>query len=142
MMINQMKHMVLLIISGTLFFISSCKKDIGDPVIIKVTDTLSFQNDIQPIFSYNCSKTGCHVADHITKLDLTPDTSYALLVNIEALTHKPALRVKPFSADSSVLWNKVANELYLPCMPLGPCNFPQIDIDRIKKWIDQGALEN
>lgn len=138
----------LVLISSYLFHITSCTKDSG-PIIITPNDTsstidsVSFQTDIQPIFTNNC--TGCHNLndDSGTGLDLSDGTSYGLLVNVTSYGYPPVLRVKPFSADSSVLWHKDAGTgVYGQQMPPGGPYLQSFEMDNIKKWIDQGAKNN
>jgi len=101
----------------------------------------SFSQDIQPIFDNNC--IGCHDAEHSTGLDLRMGFSYSRLVNMTSDRYSPFLRVKPYTADSSVLWNKVAgtrvNGVQMP--PGGPY-LRTYEIDNIRNWINKGAQNN
>ncbi|MFQ6675235.1 MAG: choice-of-anchor D domain-containing protein [Fidelibacterota bacterium] len=110
----------------------------GEPVT-----TVSFSGDIQPIFTANCAVVGCHVAGHETGLDLREGQSYSLLVNVTSAGYAPALRVKPYDPDNSVLWNKVAGTgRYGDRMPLGGSPLAEKDTIAIRTWILEGALEN
>ncbi len=105
--------------------------------------TVTFSNDVQPIFNNDCAFTGCHVSDHVTGLDLTEGNSYLLLVNVTSYGYAPILRVKPFDADNSALWNKIAGvEGYGDRMPLGGTPLPEAKIDLIRTWIEEGAQNN
>ena len=130
-----------LLVTLNMLFITSCTFDNGPVIISSANDTPSFIQDIQPIFDNNC--IGCHDDEHSTGLDLRMGFSYSLLVNINSTGYSPFLRFKPNSADSSVLWNKVAgtriNGMQMP--PGGPY-LQTFEIDNIKNWIYQGAQNN
>lgn len=121
---------------------NSCNKD-KEFIIVSsttATDTVSFSVDIQPIFNNSC--IGCHDATHVTGQDLRPGISYSKIVNVVSYGYAPALRVKPFDAANSVLWNKDAGTgVYGQQMPVGGF-IPQFEMDLIKKWINQGAKNN
>jgi hypothetical protein len=69
--------------------------------------------------------------------------SYSLLVNITSYNYSPSLRVNPNSAEGSVLWNKVAGTRVDGMqMPPGGPYLQTFEIDNIKNWINQGALNN
>lgn len=127
---------------------TSCKKDSGPIIITPPIDTtksptpvfVSFANEIQPIFNNNC--ISCHNQDHVTGQDLRPGISYSKIVNVVSFGYAPALRVKPFDADGSVLWNKDAGTgVYGQQMPLGGF-IQKFEMDLIKKWIIEGAKNN
>ncbi|MFQ6615922.1 MAG: choice-of-anchor D domain-containing protein [Fidelibacterota bacterium] len=106
--------------------------------------TVSFSQDVQPIFTTNCALTGCHVSDHETGLDLREGQSYALLVNVTSAGYAPTLRVKPFDPEDSVLWHKVAGTggQWGDRMPLGEGPLAEQDTTSIRTWIEEGAQEN
>ena len=120
---------------------SACTKDSG-PVVIRppVPDTLSFQDTILPILVAECAFSGCHPG--AASLDLTMAQAYSDLVNVQSLNYAPYLRVKPFSPDSSVLYQKVlGNTDFGTQMPIGPGATPLTDEEQglIYDWIAQGA---
>ncbi len=124
--------------------LGSCTKDSG-PVLIRpnVPDTLSFQDTILPILVGNCAFSGCHPS--AGGLDLGVNAAYVDLVNVSSLSYTPFLRVKPFSPDSSVLYQKiVGNTDFGTQMPIGPGAVPLSDEETglIYDWIAQGALDN
>jgi hypothetical protein len=104
--------------------------------------TVGFLADIQPIFDANC--TGCHAgAGASGGLDLSAGNSYASLVGV-ASTEKPALvRVAAGHPQDSYLVMKVegAPGIGGVRMPFGGALLPA-EIDRIRTWITQGAVDN
>ncbi len=104
---------------------------------------VDYESQIRPIFSANCALSGCHVAGHQTGLDLTAGNSYGMLVSVTSTNYAPALRVEPFNANNSVLYNKVENTgVYGGQMPPPPN--PALapgDIQLIMDWINEGAQQ-
>ena len=104
--------------------------------------TVGFLADIQPIFDANC--TGCHAgAGASAGMDLSLGASYSHLVGV-ASTEKPALvRVAAGNPQDSYLVMKVegAPGIGGSRMPPGGALLPA-DIDRIRTWITQGAVDN
>ena len=95
--------------------------------------TVSFATQVLPIFnSTGCN--GCHLFQRTSDIvNVTSQLGYA-----------PAVLVKPFDLNSSVLWNKVANTgVYGPPMPYGSANgLPISQRNTIKTWILEGAHNN
>jgi hypothetical protein len=122
-------------------FIHSCTKDEG-PILVEddiiVVDTISFSNEIVPIFVSHCWP--CHPPT--AGLDLSAAGSYNSLINVMSTNYPPFVRVKPFYPDSSVLYHKVAatNQAGPIMPPVGSLSVT--DINLIKDWIEQGALNN
>jgi len=140
----------VLIITGvdtgrTFVVISDSKFPSPDSVeiIISVVNppppTISFSNQIQPIFDNNhCIH--CHPGNG--GLDLTANFSYNQLVNIAAQgICAPSKRVKPNDADQSVLYLKVSGTTCGTRMPQGEI-LTTGEIDLIRDWIIEGALNN
>ncbi|HIP48723.1 MAG TPA: hypothetical protein EYG92_07145 [Lutibacter sp.] len=127
------------------FSLFSCTKQQGPIEPLLVISTVSYVNDIQPIFDENC--IDCHninVEQHFGDLNLEADKSYIELININADYDENIKRVIPNNAINSILWQKVNNSnLYGDNMPLTP-NDPlsQNNQNLIKVWIEEGALDN
>jgi len=102
-----------------------------------------FQSDIQPIFNESCALAGCHVAGHITGLNLSSGNSYELLVNVSSTNYPSTVRIEPFSLANSVLYNKIANtNVYGQQMPPPPNQaLSSSNIQLIEDWINEGAAE-
>ena len=108
---------------------------------------VSFSGRIQPIFTTNCG--GCHSpgggADLFgIRLQLTEDVSYDLLVDQPSVQRSDLTLVLPGDSASSLLVAKVSSDP----PPVGvrmPTFAPPLtkdEIDLIRAWIDQGALDN
>jgi mono/diheme cytochrome c family protein len=102
--------------------------------------SVSYRAHIQPIFDANCN--ACHIQITSGGLYLGSGQSYANLVNVPSQGYAPALRVDPYNAAGSVLWNKVAGTgLYGQQMPVGGALSAE-EINRIERWIQEGAWDN
>ncbi len=97
-----------------------------------VTVFVSYANNIQTIFNASC--IGCHPPERGLNL-----TSYAGLM--AGATQGSGPVVIPNDGQSSILWQRVEG-LIQPQMPNGLPPLPQAQRDRIKAWIDAGALNN
>jgi hypothetical protein len=71
-----------------------------------------------------------------------PDQSHGNLVNVTAQGYPPALRVVPGDPDESVLYNKMADTGRFggSMPPSGALSTPEIEL--IRTWITEGALDN
>ncbi|MBX2991252.1 MAG: hypothetical protein KF749_08790 [Bacteroidetes bacterium] len=107
--------------------------------------TVSFSGQIQPIFTANCAVSGCHVTGGLAPFSLASGASHDNLVN-QAATSSPAcslpLRVKPFSADSSVMYKRISGPDCGQQMPQGASPLSSANQQLIRNWINQGAAEN
>lgn len=96
-----------------------------------ITETMSFTNDILPIFSKSCALSGCHVSGGKVP-DLSSANAYQSL--------KDGGYIKANDPDNSVLmlW---LNGKKSPVMPLGAGPDDNINA-KIYAWINQGAQKN
>ena len=96
------------------------------------------------IFIPRCGVTGCHGgANAVDDLNLAED-AFADLVNVPSAEVAGAIRVVPGDPDNSLLF-QVLNGAVAPVeqMPQGtPGGLPDDDIERIRLWIKDGALDN
>jgi cysteine-rich repeat protein len=91
---------------------------------------------------------GCHGSAHVAGLDLRPDSAYASLVGVPALTVAGLARVAPGNPAGSLLWNVLAKGLGAPgaddlpgiAMPIGGRLTPE-DVEAVRLWIAAGAPE-
>jgi Ca2+-binding RTX toxin-like protein len=107
-----------------------------DPVF---TGTVSFVDDIQPIFTNRCIQ--CHSGGGAPMgLRLDAANSYANLVNVPS-TEVPALmRVEPGDPDNSYLIQKLEGNAAVGAqMPFGGPYLTQRTIDDVRLWITEGA---
>ena len=96
-------------------------------------DTVYFQNEILPLIMSSCATTDCH--DKITEEQEIVFTDYASIIE-----HG---EIKPFEPEESKLYeiiNKTDPDDRMPPPPADPLNADQKN--KIKKWIEQGALNN
>ena len=107
--------------------------------------TVSFANNIQPIFTTSCALPACHIPPIPGGgLDLTPGTSYGQLVGVKS-TETPLLRVKKGEPNKSYLVLKVEGApgisgLMMPsgCPTTMPCLTPD-QMLAIRQWITECA---
>lgn len=137
-----MKKSIVIIILLIGFF--SCTKDQGPVEPEIVITTVSFSDDVQPIFDANCSV--CHTLDqedYNGGLNLDADKAYNELVDIITVGYAPDKRVVVEDPTNSILWQKINNSMLFGAnMPLGSNPLSQQDQDIIKVWIEEGALNN
>lgn len=124
-----MKNLILwmiLIAAGAILSMSSCAYDwieYDEPVI---PDTVSFSNDIMPIFNKSCNTAGCHSAGGFDP-DLSPGAAYGNLTTGGYIdTDNP---------EGSTLYLSITS---------GSMNFyaQPGDADLILEWIKDGAKDN
>lgn len=103
-------------------------------------DPVSFAQEVQPIFDARCVE--CHgIADN-GGLDLRGGQSYGDLVGVESPNYG-APRVEPGDPSGSVLYDKITGGgVYGDQMPLGRTPLSGAQIETIRTWIAQGALDN
>jgi len=99
----------------------------------------TYDSEIQPIFNNNC--TSCHGTSG--NLDLSQGNSYTNLVNVASSGYSGFQRVKPGDPMNSVLHQKiVGNTSYGDRMPQGGSALAQADEEKIKNWIQNGAVKD
>ena len=111
-------------------------------ITITVTDPVSFSAQVQPIFTASCVNAGCHPGGG-APFPLQAGVSYANLVGVTA-TNGPCAgdkRVLPFNADASALVKRLEGTCGFQ-MPFGGTPLPTNQIQLIRDWINQGAVNN
>ncbi len=93
-------------------------------------DTVYYRKYIQPILNTNCAYSGCHDAATASK-DVNLSDYEAVISTAD---------VRPFNADGSDIYEVLIETDLDKRMPLGQNQLPQNQIDLIRKWINQGAL--
>ena len=111
--------------------------------IFSVLFAQTYQSEIQPIWDNSCTSS-CHISSSLNGgLNLSSSTSYSELVNVASQGWPAFMRVKPGDSMNSVLHQKiVGNSSFGDRMPKGGGNLAQADEEKIKKWIDEGALQS
>lgn len=109
--------------------------------------TVSFSADIQPILNTYCFR--CHreggVADQAgIAFRAGEEESYDLLVDQPSVLDAQSTLVVPGDAAASLLFDMVASDspVFSSRMPLGGPFLTGAKIERIRVWIDQGAINN
>ena len=111
--------------------------------------TVSFANDIQPIFNALC--TSCHSPGFPTntivgiQMVLTPGDAFDSLVNQKSVQDPSLTLVIPGDSANSLLFQKVASDTppVGATMPLvGGRRLNSTELALVRDWIDQGAMNN
>ena len=93
----------------------------------------------------NCSHSVGGFADtQGIDVRLTADVAYDMLIDQPSVQDPSLTLVVADDADASWLFQKISSD-NLPVgirMPFGAPALPQDDIELIRQWIDQGALDN
>ncbi len=128
------KHVLSLIIMAIcISFLASCEYEFIKPEPVppppEPTDTISFSQEVQPIFDAN-SCTGCHKPNGAAGLDLTAPNAYnSLMSNGLVDTNDPP--------SSKIYW--------YPHPGTGEHSYKystEAEASQILYWIEQGALDN
>lgn len=112
------------------------------------TTLVSFNQDVQAIFTAKCNLTGCHTNDNPPQgLSLAPGFSYFNLVDVNAIGDPSLLRVDSSTTDpsASYLYRKITGENLVGGNTMPPAGNPplvQAEIDVIIQWITEGAANN
>jgi hypothetical protein len=122
----------LFIVSVSLAFVA-CKKGTTE-VVCNPPATVSFKNDIQPIFNANCNTSGCHSGNKPAgNLNLESANAYANLMDSKSgyidLLHP----------ENSILYVSITSKTN-PMPPSGKLD--ECVTGLILKWIQQGAKNN
>ncbi len=111
-----------------MLFLSGCFYDEGLPETPDDNNVVSYEFDIQPIFTNHC--TSCHPV-LVSPPDLTAGNSYNSITN--------GVYIIANDIDASLLYQRLlGNPGIMP--PSG--SLPVSEIILVKSWIEQGALNN
>ena len=104
---------------------------------------IRFSADVQPIFNRSCALSGCHTGSFaFLGLSLDEGKAYSNLVGVPSGEDTNFQRVEPGRSDRSYLVHKLEGTGLFDPMPLGGQRLPGVEIQLIKDWIDQGAVDN
>jgi hypothetical protein len=102
--------------------------------VCNIPETVSFNNDLVPLFNQNCSISGCHSGNAPAgNLNLEPVVAYSQLMK------KSAGYVDTIHPQYSILYSQMSSAS-TPMPPTG--NLDQCKIDLVMKWIEQKAKNN
>ena len=130
-MLSKKITIALIVLCGVFVFVPGCYKDrtvVTDAP--EITRTVTFSQDITPIFNKSCNNSGCHSAGGQTP-NLTESSAYNSLT-IGGYINKD-------NPELSILYLKVSGKKGTPMPPSG------INKDYealILAWIKQGANNN
>lgn len=96
------------------------------------------------VFTPTCATSGCHLGASAEQgLQLDEANSYAMLVDRPSTQVSSLLRVEPGDPDNSYLIQKLEGTASVgEQMPLDQPPLPQADIDVIRQWISDGAIDD
>ncbi|MEM7502395.1 MAG: hypothetical protein AAF417_10150 [Pseudomonadota bacterium] len=96
------------------------------------------------VFTPTCATSGCHVGAGAPQgLQLDETNSFALLVGVASSEVRAVQRVAPGDPDNSYLIQKLEGTASVgQQMPLNGTPLPQNEIDTIRQWIIDGALDD
>ncbi|MCP4582750.1 MAG: hypothetical protein GY839_14160 [candidate division Zixibacteria bacterium] len=106
-------------------------------VTIDVTDVLpsvSYSDDIQPVFNNSCDGSNCHIGGSASGLRLNTWTDLMAGGNSGDV-------VLPGDASMSILVRRLEGDIQ-PQMPLDDSPLPISTRQDVRDWIDEGALNN
>jgi len=116
----------------------------GDPQ--PAGPTLS--NDVQPIFSSNCALSGCHGGTSPQQnQNLSTGLTFSNVVDVPSMEVPSLARIRPGQPDSSYLVHKISGTQASVGgvggrMPLGGAPLSATEIQTIRQWVENGALDN
>jgi hypothetical protein len=130
------------VLASLLTFAAGCSDD--DSPTNGENGVVSFASDVLPIFTANCAVSGCHDASTAEQgMVLTADSAYLKIVGVPSMEVPALQRVHPGDADSSYLVMKLEGTAAEgDRMPLDEPPLTDALIQRIRTWIDEGALNN
>ncbi len=136
------KYIVLALITVTVFF-TSCEDNIKYKVDIEEASEVTF-TDVKEIFTNNNTCISCHNTqskDYYAGLDLSASV-YENIVGVNSTQRTNEVLIKANSPEESYLYRKMTGEnIDGTIMPPGG-KLNQIQLDKIKSWIENGALNN
>jgi mono/diheme cytochrome c family protein len=135
---------------GVALVLSACGSDSGgstditgpggaEEIINDPSTPISYSQQVAPIFQGSCAGSGCHVNNSRNGVELTTYSTTMASVG----TNYGSKIVIAGNASLSPLVDKIeANPAIGDRMPDGRAALSQAKIDLIRKWINEGALNN
>ncbi len=122
--------LITLAIAGLAF--GACDYNKTSEITPTVKDNVSFKGDIQPILNLECAN--CHSSMMGLKPDLREGVAYQSLMDL------PEGSIVPGDSEGSELSDMLDGHGDNPMPPGGSMKPTHVAL--IKKWIDEGALDN
>ncbi len=131
---NRKLQLILFWISCNFLFSCSYKKLDIEPCTGQIPDTVSFSNNLLPMFRSHCSTSGCHAGSMPAgNLNLEDGQAYSQL-------HQPGRGyINTNKPEFSVLYTEMISTTQ-PMPPTG--NLNECETGKVLKWIEQGAKNN
>jgi len=110
--------------------------------------TVSFANDVQPIFSGSCAFSGCHGTSNANPggkpMVLASGQAYNNIVGVFSVELTTMQRIQAGQPNNSYLIHKIQGSHQSVGgsggrMPLGSAPLSQAQIDLIRSWVANGA---
>lgn len=109
------------------------------------TTLVSFSQNVVGVLGQHCAVTGCHIPGSPPNgLVMTPSQAYQNLVGV-SVVESTGLRVDPGDAADSYIYLKVTDTAPVGTQMPPPStgdSLSSAEIDIIRDWINQGALQN
>ena len=132
--------LAICIVSLTVFGCERANPIEPDPMVDATLSQIQTQ-----IFDVNCAISGCHGnSSPQLGLDLSSGQAFQSTVNVASLERQSLVRVAPGDPEGSYLLHKIRgdNTISGSRMPLGRPALSAADIDLVRQWIEDGALDN
>lgn len=97
------------------------------------------------ILDLNCAVSGCHVGATPPKgLNLEDGSTFSNTVNVASDEVPTLMRIKPGDPEESYLYLKITGDASITGsqMPLGRSPLSAEEMDQIRDWILEGAIDN
>ena len=128
---NKKQVLVAILIVTSAYFFSCKKKTTSPSPTPSLPATVSFSNDIMPVFNAHCNTSGCHGGGSPSAgLNLSSNVAYSQLFT----KHE----IDTSNASNSNLYIEVASGQ----MPQTGGKLSDYNINLIQKWIQQKAKNN
>lgn len=126
------------------FIASGIKLDGSFMLPPNTQSTLS--GNVQSILTQRCATSpGCHMVGGGGNVDLADGATWAATFGVGTLQRPGTSFVEPFDADASYLIAKITGNLATSegsRMPLAGAPLSAQEIQTIRRWIDEGAVDN
>ena len=135
---TRIKTRFTLLMTLLAFFVLSCGDDSGNSITGPIED-VSYMDDIQIIFNGTCGGAGCHIESSQSGVNLS---SYDDVMSSVGQQYGREI-VEPGNPDASPLVDKIEpNPEHGQRMPFGRDPLSNQQIEQIRVWIEEGALDN
>lgn len=137
-----MKNVYRLLIIISIAILAALAQDPGGQEGDKEEKDVSFSSDILPIFTKAGKCTLCHRGDNPSGLDLSPDKAYKNLVKVRSRQDPESFLVLPGEVEKSYLYKKLIEPGKEGTIMPPSGKLPDELLDKISRWIKQGAKDN